>query len=623
MDTPETDLDRRRFLAGTLAAGAAGAAAALPLRPVRALADAVADRRLAPFLHGVASGDPLADRVVLWTRVDGTGTVPVRWTVALDPAMRRVVRTGTTTAGPARDHCVKVDVAGLQPRTTYYYAFEARGVRSMVGRTLTAPARGQAVERLRFAVTSCAKYDQGFFNAYARMAEADVDVVLHLGDYLYEEPQRDEPVRPLDDRDETRTLAEYRTRHALYKTDPDLQRLHQQHPMVATWDDHESANNAWVDGANRHEPERDGPFSVRKAAAQRAYDEWMPLRLPVAGDPSRIYRALPYGDLVEMVVIDTRLEGRSKQLEGAQNDGELFSTDPRSADPARQMYSPTQRRFIEQRLAGSPAQWKLLLNQVLVSQLKAQDLPADVSRALAAIGQAGAPTEGANLATDIWDGYEAERDRLLGFLRSSRTSDVVVLTGDIHASFANDLTEDPFDVLTPPAAVEFVTTSVTSSNFDETFGSPPRTTSIALERSLMQQNPSTKYVELDSNGWTLVDVTRDRVQAEYLFVSTLAERGGTQRLDATWQVRRGANSLSAGGPQTSARPGRPAAAPAPAVVRTGATPAPSPSRAPAGSRPAGQGLPSTGSGTRAAAAAALLAGGAALLRRRLRGDGAP
>jgi alkaline phosphatase D len=366
------------------------------------------------------------------------------------------------------------------------------------------------------------------------------------------------------------------------------------------------------------DPQVHGPFSVRKAVAQRVYDEWMPIRLPSKGDPSRIYRALPFGDLVDLVVLDTRLEGRSQQLEGRQNDGELFSADPRAADPERQLYSPTQRAFVEQSLAGSRAAWKLVLNQVLVSQLKAQNLPDDASRALASLGQTGAPTEGVNLATDIWDGYEAERERLLGFLRENQVDDVVVLTGDIHVSMANDLTEDPFRVDVPPAAVEFVTTSVTSSNFDEIFGSPPRTTSLAIERALQAQNPSTRYLELDSNGWTLLDVTRERVQAEYLFVQTVAEPSDGQRLDATWQVRRGENRLVAGGPQTQDRADRPPAAPQPRVIATG----PGPSGAGAAGRnppePAPpSALPATGGAATGPLALAAL-GLAALLGRRTR-----
>ena len=610
-EAPAVTLDRRRFLGG---AAAVAASAAVPVS-VRSLAAAAPDPGLAPFLHGVASGDPLPDGVILWTRVAPPGpgaVVTVRWLVASDPQLRRVVRTGTAQARPGRDHTVKVDAGGLRPSTTYYYAFEALGRRSMVGRTRTAPADG--VERLRFAVATCAKYDNGYFNAYARIAEADVDAVLHCGDYIYEGATDSEAVSGREPRPatEVRTLAEYRQRYAHYRTDPDLQRLHQQHPMVATWDDHEASNDSWADGAASHDPETEGSWAARKAVAQRVYDEWMPVRLPDPADPARIYRRLGYGALADVVVIDTRLEGRSQQLEGL--DGDTVVTDPRVNDPARRMYSAVQRTFVERSLATSRAAWKLVVNQVLVSQLRAVGLPRDVSDALNALGGTGVPTEGVALAADIWDGYAAERARLLGFLRTTPVHDVVVLTGDIHASLANDLSEDPYDPLLPPVAVELVTPSVTSTNFDEMLGVPPRTTSIGIEAAVRTQNPNTKYVELDSNGWLLLDVTGERVQGEWYFVDTLAQRSPGQRLDATWQTVRGSDRLSPGGPATPARADRPAAAPAPRVTDLGSpspsAPAPDRARPPAG-------LPATGASATAGVAMVLVAA-AALLRRRPR-----
>lgn len=547
----QVELDRRSFLGGAAAAVAGVAVVAGPARAQSA----------SPFVHGVASGDPLPDRVVLWTRVTADRDVPVIWTVARDPELRQVVARGTARAEAARDHTVKVDAGPLEPYTTYWFAFAALGARSPVGRTRTAPALGQDVGRLRFAVVTCAKYDNGFFNAYARVAEADVDAVLHCGDYFYEGATDSEapPGRETVPPTEVRTLEEYRRRHAHYKTDPDLQRLHATHPMASTWDDHESSNDSWVDGAGNHDPETEGPWPARKAASQQAYDEWMPVRLPVPGDPSRIYRSLGYGSLVDLVLLDTRLEGRSEQLEGL--DGDQVITDPAVADPARQMYSPVQRAWIEDSLANSPAAWKLVVNQVLISQLKAVGLPQAASDVLGSLGNGSVPSEGVTLAADIWDGYAAERARLLGFLRDGGVQDVVVLTGDVHASFANDLSEDPFDPLLAPAAVEFVTPSVTSSNFDEGLGVPPRTTSLAIEQTIRVQNPNTKYVELDSNGWVLLDVTPERVQGEWFFVDTVREPAQGQRLDITWQVLRGAQRLSPGGPQTADRPERPAAAP--------------------------------------------------------------
>ena len=452
---------------------------------------------------------------------------------------------------------------------------------------------------------TCAKYESGFFNAYACVAEADVDAVLHLGDYIYEGGTDSDglPGRTPDPTTEIRTLSEYRRRYGQYHLDPDLQRMHQQHPVIATWDDHEASNDSWADGAANHDPASEGSWRARKHTAQRVYDEWMPIRLPQPGNPGRVYRQLPYGGLVDLVVIDTRLEGRSQQLEGL--DGDQVIIDPRVADPARQMYSATQRSFIERSLSQSRAAWKVVLNQVLISQFRAVGLPKAVTDALSSLGQSGLPTQGVALAADIWDGYTAERDRLLGFLRSAAIDDVVFLSGDIHASLANDLTEDP--LLKPPVAVELVTPSATSTNFDEALGVPPRTTSLAIEAAIRTQNPSTKYVELDSNGYLLIDVAPQRVQGEWWFVDTLAERSTAQHLDATWQVQRAANRLSAGGPATSSRSTRPAAAPPPRLTRL-----PSPGRS---HPPVGTGaLPSTGAETTGWVALGLL--GLAALRRR-------
>ena len=559
-----TLLGRRALLGGTAAAVAAVTATAL--RPAAAQAPA------APrFLHGVASGDPLPDAVVLWTRVTGDRDETVDWVVALDPDLRQVVRRGSSPAVAERDRTVKVDVTRLSPSTTYWYRFEVGGVRSPVGRTRTAPAAGDGTDRLRFAVVTCAKYDNGFFNAYARVADADVDAVLHCGDYVYEGATDSEapPGRATVPDSEVRTLAEYRQRYAHYRTDPDLQRMHAAHPLVAVWDDHESSNDSWADGAANHDPATEGPWPDRKAASQRAYDEWLPVRLPVPGDPARIYRRLPYGDLVDVVAIDTRLEGRSQQLTGL--DSDQVVVDPAVDDPARQMYSPVQRQWIEDSLASSPAVWKLLLNQVVVGQFRAAGLPDDVSAALGSLGQSGVPSEGVALAADTWDGYEAERERLLGFLRARPVQDVVVLTGDLHASLASDLSEDPYDPLLPPVAVEVVTPSVTSSNFDEALGVPPRTTSLAIEAALLAQNPGLRYAELDSNGYVLLDVTAERVQAEWWFVDTVREPSPAERLDTALQVVRGTSRLVAGGPATAPREERPPPPPA-----AGTTPPPPP-----------------------------------------------
>jgi hypothetical protein len=335
-------LDRRTFLK----AGAT-AAVAVPLLPARALADLEPDPALAPFLHGVASGDPLADRVVLWTRVTGgTGDVPVRWVVGPRPRADARRGHGTTTAPLSRDSTVKVDPAGLAPSTTYFYAFEALGRRSMVGRTRTAPAGD--VDRLRFAVASCAKYDQGFFNAYARMAEADVDAVLHCGGSTYTRSRtRTTPRRAfIDPRTETYTLRST-ARHAQYSS-TDLQRVHQQHPFVPPGTT-TSRRTTLVRRRQPARPERDGRSRAQGGRAAGLRTSGCPIGCP-AGRPTIIYRALRTAPAE--LVVSTPTGGRSEQLPGRYNDGELFSGDPRAADPSGRCTAPRSARSSSRR---SPA----------------------------------------------------------------------------------------------------------------------------------------------------------------------------------------------------------------------------------------------------------------------------
>ena len=267
------------------------------------------------FPHGLASGDPLQDRVILWTRVAGPPETDVRWSVAADSDMRKVVARGTRRTDRSRDWTVKIDVTGLDGGTTYFYQFEAFGERSPLGRTRTLPVG--RVERLKLAFTSCANMPSGYFNVYACIAERDdLDAVVHLGDYLYEFANvvYGDGSRlgrtPVPDR-EILTLGDYRVRHAQYKRDPDLRELHRRHPFIAVWDDHEIANNAWRDGGSNHQP-LEGDWEARKAAATRAYFEWMPIRENVSG-AGPIYRSFPFGDLADLVMLDTRLVGRDQQ----------------------------------------------------------------------------------------------------------------------------------------------------------------------------------------------------------------------------------------------------------------------------------------------------------------------
>lgn len=468
---------------GLAAAGQHG-----PLSPQRSRLDPA----LAPFYHGVASGDPLSDRVVIWTRVTTDSlSVDVQWRMALDTGMTQVVASGWAVAEAAHDHAVKVDVGGLAPYTFYYYEFEALGARSIRGRTRTLP-EGQAPECLRLAVVSCSNYAAGWFNAYARItARNDVFGVVHLGDYIYEYGDGTfGSDRPLEPPAEILTLNDYRIRHSHYKLDPDLMRLHQQYPFFSVWDDHETANNSWQGGAENHQA-GEGDWFARKSNGIRAYAEWMPLRLPDPGDTLRIYRRFDFADLLTLHMLDTRLIGRDEQTLITDN------------SPGRQLLGGQQYAWLSEGMQGSAARWQVLGQQVMVAPLVALGVPVN---------------------QDQWDGYPAERQRLYEAALHPSVRNLVVLTGDIHTSWANDLPLSGYNAQTGAnsAGVEFVTTSVTSTSFD-----------LPIPAALIQLlNPHIKYVDLTRKGYLLVDIREERVQGEWWYVSTVAEPSAQESLGA-------------------------------------------------------------------------------------------
>jgi alkaline phosphatase D len=546
------------------AAVAAASLAALPLA-------AEAHRRPVLFQHGVASGDPLADRVILWTRVtppvrgwerdddeneraddDGDerderrGAHPrhrrgpvVRWEVARDPKMRHVVRRGRVRTDESRDHTVKIDVTGLRPGTTYYYRFECRGEASPVGRTRTLP-RG-APTRMRLAVVSCSNHAAGFFNAYARIAErADLDAVLHLGDYLYEYgPDEYGSARAPEPPREMVTLADYRQRHAQYKRDADSQAAHRQHPFICIWDDHEITNDAWRDGAQNHTEGAEGRWPERVAVGLQAYYEWMPVRQPDPRDPRRNQRGFRLGDLADLFMLEERLSARSQQLPATVPTpfGNGFVQAGPFLDPARTLLGEEQEAWLAAGLRGSKARWKLLGQGVMFAHLKLVGAP------LAAGG-------GVFVNADQWDGYQPARDRLYAVLKGDAVqppvNDVVVLTGDIHSSWASDLTQDPnnpapaaggYDAATGTGsrAVEFVTTSVSSPGLNDPTGS-----TAAFLRGV---NPHIKYIDFNQRGYMLLDITRERIVSEWWYVDTVASRTNIQSFGAAFEVRHGSNRL--------------------------------------------------------------------------------
>jgi alkaline phosphatase D len=534
----EQTYDRRSVLrAGATTAGVVLGATATTLNA--AATAATADEPV--FAHGVASGDPLPDAVLLWTRVtptpdatpgSGTGpTVTVTWEVAADPAFATVVASGTQSTGPGRDHTVKADATGLDPATTYYYRFRLGGAVSATGTTRTAPALTAAVARLRFGVVSCSNLPEGHFAAYRYLADrGDLDAVLHLGDYIYE--YGGAGVRPHDPPYEVLTLADYRRRHAQYKSDEHLRRLHATVPFIATWDDHEVANDAWSGGAENHQPGTEGDYAVRKAAAHQAYFEWMPVR----NEADRIYRRLRFGLLAELSMLDLR-SYRSQQV--GIGDG---SAD----DPDRTLTGAEQMAWLENGLITSGAQWKLVGNSVMVAPLQLPPLPAYLLGPLAEL--LGLPREGISLNPDQWDGYAADRRRLLATIADHGVRDTVFLTGDIHSSWASDVPRDAgLYPLSRSVATEFVCTSVTSDNFDEILGVPPRTTSIVLETAVQALNRHIKYCELDSHGASVLEVTPAGTQMDWYYLANKADPASTLTWKRSFRTRAGTQKVQSVG----------------------------------------------------------------------------
>ncbi|GAA3911317.1 alkaline phosphatase D family protein [Streptomyces gulbargensis] len=533
----------------TVVKAAAVGAVAVPVL-AGAASPALAATGATAFLHGVASGDPLPDGVLLWTRVTpapeavpGSGLGPdvrVDWELAEDRSFTRVVATGATTASATSDHTVKADVRGLRPATAYWFRFRVGDTVSPAGRTRTAPALDDAAPGVRFGVVSCANWEAGHFAAYRHLAaRPDLDAILHLGDYLYEYgsgvyPKAAHGVRAHEPRHEIVSLADYRVRHATYKTDPDLQALHAAHPFVAIWDDHEFANDAWTGGAENHTPGTEGDWAARVTAAKQAYFEWMPVRTSTEGT---VFRRLRFGRLADLHLLDLR-SFRSAQAKTGSG-----SVD----DPERTLTGRAQLDWLKAGLAGSDAAWQLVGTSVMISPVAFGSLPAHLLEPIAEL--MGLPKEGLAVNVDQWDGYTDDRRELLTHLTSRAIRNTVFLTGDIHMAWANDV---PVKAATYPfsgsAATEFVVTSVTSDNLDDLLGVAPGTVSVVATGAVRAANRHVKWVDMDHHGYGVLDVTTERAQMDYYTVSdkrdpaatTSWERSyrtlsGTQRVERVYQ----------------------------------------------------------------------------------------
>ena len=519
------------------------------------------------FLHGVASGDPLSDRIVLWTRVTPpaghTADIPVQWEVATDAAFGTIVAKGQASATEAKDFTVKVDATGLQPATAYHFRFSAYAARSATARTRTLPTG--SVAQVKLAVFSCANYPAGYFNAYADAARRnDLDATVHLGDYLYEYPRggyasaNAERLGRLSlPASEIVTLTDYRTRHAQYKSDTDLQALHAAAPMIAVWDDHEIANDTWAAGAENHQSATEGSFAARKAAALQAYHEWMPTR---NAQPDLIYRSFNFGNLVALHMLDTRVIAREEPADytrfftssGFDSAGFAAAV----GAPTRQLLGATQTQWLQQQMAASTATWQVLGQQVLMGRMnipapilietiqpgagvtvsqyaalvaKAQTAPATLTPAEKAI--LAQPSIPYNL--DAWDGYQAARETVLGTARSLNKN-LVVLSGDTHNAWANELA----DMAGNAVGVEFATSSVSSPGFEEYL---PKENPAMLAGALQQLISPLKYCDTSRRGYMVVTATATECRADWVYVSTITSRSYTASTDKSLKVFAGAD----------------------------------------------------------------------------------
>lgn len=515
------------------------------------------------FLHGVASGDPLQTQVIIWTRVtpaDSSARLEVQWEVAKDAEFKHITATGKVLTTAAQDFTVKVDVTGLTAGQVYFYRFKSASTYSITGQTKTLAKQVQSVQ---FAVCSCSNYPAGYFHVYKEMAKQDVDVVIHLGDYIYEYGMggyaTEEAVamgRTLadDNNAEIIRLDDYRKRYALYRLDQDLQAAHQRHPFIVIWDDHELANDTWEKGAENHQSDTEGDFLERKLAALAAYFEWMPIR-PIDDQHIKIYRQFDFGTLVQLTMLDTRIIARNVQLDYANYmtatglDIAKFQAD--LINPARTLMGVEQRNWLLQKLQQSTATWNVLGQQILMSKMF---VPAELLMSLAEITagnpspetlskittqitellkikarmDAGDPTvtpeEKARLAVtapynlDAWDGYFAEREILYGTLAQLKKK-VVVLAGDTHNAWASDLSSKDGVLV----GVELATSSVSSPGLEKYLSIPMQQLQ-AFEFAFTTLIEELNYCNLNQRGYLKVRFTAEQVQADWIFVDTIKNK---------------------------------------------------------------------------------------------------
>ena len=468
------------------------------------------------FTHGVASGDPLADRVIIWSRyvpANGSDRVDnIIWQVAYDRSFGDLATSGVTKTSAERDFTIKVDATGLKPGRRFFYRFVVNGQRSDIGSTKTLP-KG-VVGQFRMGVASCSNYPQGYFHAYDDIAKSDLDLVLHLGDYLYEyargryvnriaEETLGRAVSPVN---EIVSLADYRERYAVYRSDRDLQAAHAAHPWICVWDDHELTNDTWKEGAENHN-EGEGDFDERIAIARKVYHEWMPIRTAAQTDQAPIYRAFEIGQLADLIMLDTRLQGRDKQLSYERDMEELGGpktfVEEHLWDPDRTILGADQENWFGSQLTTP------LISEEVIAGIQLPELERERLRDRRLMAEANLP-----MNLDAWDGYPACRERVHGLL-AEFASNPIVLAGDTHNAWAFNMRSGTGDAI----GVEIGTPGVTSPGLE---------TYVPIPLDIMREalfSSSAELYDLDTSrrGWTLVELTPEQVTSTWRFVSTVLE----------------------------------------------------------------------------------------------------
>jgi len=458
------------------------------------------------FPYGIASGDPNETNVILWTALDvDLGSEPkVKWSISSTPDMSNIVSSGIMNRTSDGSACFKVRAGGLQANSNYYYQFKHKKHTSKVGRTKTTGA----TENVSIGVVSCSNYEAGYFNAYESLSKKDVDVILHLGDYIYEYAPGTYGDTTLQRKHlpakELISLEDYRQRYAQYRRDKSLQRVHQNHPFITIWDDHEISNNAYKSGAENHQA-NEGSYEQRAAAAKQAYIDWMPTEI---GLDDHLYRSFSFGDLANIIMLDERLEGRSEPVEDGVSTANLT------------MLGKRQLQWMENQLSASKAKWKIIGNQVIFS-------PLDLSRVSQRTHN-----------MDAWDGYAEERSGIVKFLATNDIQDVLIVSGDTHMSWGIEV---PYDARSYPftnesVAVEIGTPSITSSNLNE--GSPTEKV-IITERILKASNPHLKYVDGRNHGYVILQLKPDLATIDFYTVSNLKSTVFTEKRIKRMTVTRG------------------------------------------------------------------------------------